>query len=62
LGGDFVEKRQDRGQKVTNVAKAPNGNSPPNLGGVAAPSKDAAKPPLKGADGVVLFDEPPRRG
>src|SRR5947207_12047598 len=45
LGGDFVEKRQGRGQKVTNVAKPPNGSSPPKLGGVAAPSKDAAKPP-----------------
>src|SRR2546422_3264934 len=30
-----------------------SGCSPPRRGGVAAPSKNAAKPPYEGADGVV---------
>src|SRR2546426_12263759 len=30
-----------------------SGCSPPRRGGVAAPSKNAAKPPCEGADGVV---------
>src|SRR5437899_7667377 len=33
-------------------------DSPPKLGGVAAPSRNAAKPPKHGADGVVPQQNP----
>src|SRR2546427_8841786 len=36
-------------------------DSPPKLGGVAAPSRNAAKPPKHGADGVVPQQNPANR-
>src|SRR2546430_5648752 len=36
-------------------------DSPPKLGGVAAPSRNAAKPPKYGADGVVPQQSPANR-
>src|SRR6266850_6978467 len=36
-------------------------DSPPKLGGVAAPSRNAAKPPKYGADGVVPQQNPANR-
>src|SRR5258708_327152 len=47
---------------MQNVAKRPNGSSPPKLGGVAAPQRKCREASLAGADGVVLFRNHPQTG